>query len=271
MRRLSIAILTLFGLMLAMPAQAFDLSGISKAQRSDTLRFAENNSLFVLYHEVAHLLIDQLKLPVLGLEEDAADNFATWVLIGQKTPHANQTLEHSVKGWVLSGEAYGSGQYEEDYYDGYSLDRERAMQILCLMVGSDGAAFRAMANQYAIPRGRQDTCRWDYDLIDRSYSALLENAGSGTRVLVRYHDGGQRLRMAERAFRASGIFDEVAEHVRGGYRINRTVRFTAKRCGEANAFYDPDTVEIIFCYELMQDYMELYTDDLASARTRGGN
>ena len=36
--------------------------------------FAANNSLFFIYHEVGHLLIDQLALPVLGKEEDAADN-----------------------------------------------------------------------------------------------------------------------------------------------------------------------------------------------------
>lgn len=265
MRRLSVLLLTLVALVASGPALALD-GKLGKQDRADMLRFAEHNSLFVLYHEVAHLLIDQLQLPVLGNEEDAADNFATWVLLGEKTPHANQALRSSVKGWLLSDEAYGSGTYEEDYYDGYSLDRERAMQILCLMVGSDGAAFRDMANEYAIPRGRQDTCRWDYNLIDRSYSALLDEPGTGTRVVVRYQDGGVRLRTAERAFRASGIFEEVAEHVRGGYRISRPVRFTAQRCDEANAFYDADTVEIIFCYELMQDYMDLFAQDLAESR-----
>ncbi len=264
MRRLFALLPLVLVMLVGGQAQAFDSS--AKQERADMLRFAEHNSLFVLYHEVAHLLIDQLRLPVLGKEEDAADNFATWVLLGEKTPHANQALRSSVKGWLLSGIAYGSGQYEEDYYDGYSLDRERAMQILCLMVGSDGAAFRDMANEYAIPRGRQDTCRWDYDLIDRSYSALLDEPGTGTRVVVRYHDAGFRLRKAERVLRASGIFEQVAEHVRRGYRISRPVRFTAKRCDEANAFYDADTVEIIFCYELMADYMDLYKNDLAESR-----
>lgn len=266
MRRLAAALLTMIAVAVALPAQGFELPALSKQERSDTLRFAEQNSLFVLYHEVAHLLIDQLRLPVLGLEEDAADNYATWILLGENTPKANETLTNSVRGWVLSGIAYGSGQYDEDYYDGYSLDRERAMQILCLMVGSDGAAFRETANQYAIPRGRQDSCRWDYELVDRSFTSLLKDSGTGTRVTVKYHDGGQRLRLAERAFRASGIFDDVAEHVRKGYRINRPVLFSARRCGEANAFYDPDTIEIIFCYELMQDYMELYSDELPKSR-----
>ncbi len=36
----------------------------------------------------------------------------------------------------------------------------------------------------------------------------------------------------------------------------------AKRCGEANAFYDPNNDEVIFCYELMQDFIDLYSADI---------
>jgi hypothetical protein len=62
----------------------------------------------------------------------------------------------------------------------------------------------------------------------------------------------------------------VADELRRNYRLRETVRFNAKRCGEANAFYDPDTIEIIFCYELMADYMELYEDALPEVTPGGG-
>ena len=42
-----------------------------------TAEFAVGNMLFVLLHEAAHGLISDLGLPVLGREEDAADQFAT--------------------------------------------------------------------------------------------------------------------------------------------------------------------------------------------------
>src|SRR6187401_350606 len=42
-----------------------------------TTEFALGNSLFALMHEMAHGLITDLGLPVLGREEDAADAFAT--------------------------------------------------------------------------------------------------------------------------------------------------------------------------------------------------
>jgi len=263
MIRLSALIVVLILSFCALPAAAQDLSGLSKQERAETLRFAVNNSLFTLYHEVAHLLIDKLSLPVLGKEEDAADNIATWVLLGKNTPEANQALEDAADGWVLTGDRYDNYFAGADYASGYSPDRHRAMQIICLMVGADRTAFRGIANAYDIPSERQHTCLFDYELVSRSLEALLKEGHAGTRVNVTYHDGGTRLRLAERAFRGSGIFDDVAEELRRGYRLDGQVRFTARRCGESNAFYDPATTEIIFCYELMQDFMQLHLDQRA--------
>lgn len=253
-------------------AQAQDLS---KSQRADMRRFAYNNSLFVLYHEVAHLLFHQLDLPILGREEDAADNMATWTLLNMRTKAADRALADAAEGWILSGIAYDSGGDEGDYAAGHSLDKQRAYQIVCLMVGMDETAFRPIANEYRMERDRQDSCHWDYDMVDRSIRALLgersNKTGRGTDVVVTYHDAGGRLKAAAEAFKASGVFDQVADELRNNYSLRETVQFNAKRCGEANAFYDPDAIEIIFCYELMQDYLELYqsslSDDAAPRRT----
>lgn len=266
MRRVVLLLVLALLAPLAAPAIAQDMSGLNKQQRADTVRFARNNSLFVLYHEVAHLLVHQLQLPVLGKEEDAADNLATWVLLNKRTSDTDQVLADAAQGWMLSGVAYDSGGVESDYAAAHSLDKQRAYQIVCLMVGSDQNAFRPIANQYALDRDRQDTCDLDYSLIDRSLRGLLKpgssKSGDGAQVTVTYHDAGGKLKLAADAFRSSGIFDQVAEEIRQSYNIPRPVRFNARRCGEANAFYYADTVEIIFCYELMQDYMQLYVDEL---------
>ena len=246
--------------------QAQDLT---KAQRAEIRRFAYNNSLFVLYHEMAHLLFHQLDLPILGREEDAADNMATWTLLNKRTAEADRALAHAAQGWILSGIAYDSGGDESDYAAGHSLDKQRAYSIVCLMVGKDEAAFRPIANEYRIDRDRQDSCYWDYDTIDRAFRGLLGGRGNkngrGTDVVVTYHDVSGRLQAAADAFKSSGVFDQVADELRNNYKLREPVKFNAKRCGEPNAFYDPETVEIIFCYELMADYMELYQANMPEA------
>jgi len=249
-------------------AQAQDLS---KSQRAEIRRFSYNNSLFVLYHEVAHLLFDQMELPILGREEDAADNVATWTLLNKRTPAADKALADAAEGWLLSGAAYDSGGDESDFAANHSLDKQRAYQIVCLMVGSDDRAFRPIANEYRMESDRQDSCYWDYETVDRSIKGLLgtrgEKSGRGTTVTVTYHDAGGRLKAAADAFKSSGVFDQVADELRTNYSLSKPVAFNAQRCGEANAFYDPDTIEIIFCYELMQDYMDLYSANMPDETT----
>ncbi|GHA35381.1 hypothetical protein GCM10007989_34150 [Devosia pacifica] len=245
---------------------AADAQQIGKKSRAAANAFAAHNSLFVLYHEMGHLLIDQFSLPVLGREEDAADNMASWFLLKQTTPDSHQVLADAAYGWLLSGIAYGTSFADADYYAGHSLDRQRAYQIVCLMVGSNAREFRSIANAYSIDRNRQLTCEWDYDLIDRSLTSLIgQRAGkkaSSAEVEVTYQEAPGRLQPAAEAFRQSGIFERIATELRDGFPLPRGVTLTAKRCAEANAFYDPNTVEIIFCYELMEDFFNLAIKDM---------
>ncbi len=264
--RLILLVLTAL-LALVGPALSFDLSDFSKGQRLDIRRFAINNSLFTLYHEVGHLLVDQMDLPVLGREEDAADNMATWMLLQQKTPEANRVLEDAVEGWALTSAFFDDRWTNEDFASGYSPDRQRAMQIICLTVGADGAAFRGMADSYAMHPDRQHTCLFEYDLIDRSMRQLLSKSGGDSEVRVIYHDSGRHLQLAEQMLRNSGIVERVAEEVRQGYRLDNEVTFAVTECGEPNAFYDPTAIEIIFCYELVQDFIDLYSADLPVINT----
>jgi len=268
MRRLVLVMMVALAALSAGPALADPLAGMSKAQRAETLRFAVNNSLFTLYHEVGHLLIDKLKLPLLGREEDAADNIATWILLQKGTPEANQALEDAAKGWKMSGELYGDRYDDDDFAAGYTPDRHRSMQIVCLMVGADGSAFRPVANSFSMQAERQRSCHFDYEVVDRSISALLDGQGPGTKVVVDYQASGGRLRQAERVLRQSGIFDAVADEVRRGYRMEGRVKFTAQRCGEPNAFYDTETTEVIFCYELVQDFLDMYAAEIGGPGRR---
>ena len=51
---------------LAATCPSFAARNLTDGQREDALRWAANNSLFTLYHEVTHLLIDKLNLPHSG-------------------------------------------------------------------------------------------------------------------------------------------------------------------------------------------------------------
>ena len=60
------------------------LKKLSLPVRRQLVEFITGNTLFVLTHEMGHGLINEMNLPVLGREEDAADSFAivTTIKIG---------------------------------------------------------------------------------------------------------------------------------------------------------------------------------------------
>ena len=262
MRRLPALLIGLVLALASLPAAAFELTDFGKGHRTEIQRFAVNNSLFTLYHEVAHLLIDQMDLPVIGREEDVADNIATWLLLQRGTPEANRALEDAAQGWIMTGNSYDNHWTDEDFASGYSPDRQRAMQIVCMIVGANETAFRPVANYYSMHPDRQNSCHFEYDLVDRSLRGLLGDAGVGTEVSIAYDSASAELEPAENMLRRSGIMETVATQLRKGYRLHRPVKMTATECGEPNAFYDSSTVEIIFCYELMDEFVDMYGADL---------
>jgi hypothetical protein len=260
-------LLTLAVLAIA-PVTAADFQDLSKSQRADALRYAASNSLFTLYHETAHLLIDKLKLPVLGREEDAADTIATYLMIEKKTPDMNRALQDAALGWLTTARNYQAAFNIEDYTAGYSPDRHRAYQIMCLMVGADGAAFRKFANSHGMASGRQHECAFVYEQAYQSVSTLLSKQSGPTRVEVKYFPAGRSLRTAERALRRSGVIEKVADELRSNFKIPGRALITARVCDEPNAFYDATTTEIIFCYELMKEFLDSFSSDLTSAINR---
>ena len=50
--------------------------GLTRKQRQERVEFVAGNVLFAMAHEVGHMLVSEMGLPVLGREEDAVDAFA---------------------------------------------------------------------------------------------------------------------------------------------------------------------------------------------------
>jgi hypothetical protein len=264
-RFVRLALALVLGLLAAQDAVA--ASKLSERQMRRAEEFAANNSLFFLYHEVGHLLIDQLSLPVLGKEEDAADNMATYVLLRQKTRAADRILTDSAYGWLLSGDEYNATLEKSDFYDAHALDHQRAYQIVCLMVGSSRERFGKVADDYEIDKERQESCRYDYLTVERSMEALLGpeqgKNHTGSEVEIHYapvYSGEYKL--AADVFERSGIFEDVAAEIQTNYGLPNKVAFNARACGEPNAYYDDQSIEVIFCYELFQDLLRLISEDM---------
>jgi len=115
----------------------------SPLQRENVVDFVIGNMLFVLLHETAHNIVTEFSLPILGRQEDAADEFAVLTLLKVGSPMSQRILAEAARGWFLSDRRAKKDGDNPVYYDQHGLDAQRAYHIICLMVGSDPGKFCA--------------------------------------------------------------------------------------------------------------------------------
>jgi len=65
-------------------------------------------------------------------------------------------------------------------------------------------------------------------------------------------------------FQETQEFDSLAADINETIALPRDILVKFEECDEENAFYDPETVEISMCYELIQMYKEIFADDAES-------
>jgi hypothetical protein len=93
--------------------------------------------LFGLLHEVGHAVIHQLRLPVLGNSEDAADGFAAFALLSSDE---RGTLFGAMQ-WLVWYEAQliaNSVDVSRDYADAHPFPGQRYERLRCLAEGRYG-------------------------------------------------------------------------------------------------------------------------------------
>ena len=252
---------------------------LTDAQRAQAMEFAMADALFTLYHESAHVLVEQFDLPVLGKEEDAADAFAT-IRILDVTADAtkrHETLSDIADGWYFSAEdSTGTSLDDLSYFDEHSLDIERAFSIVCLLSGADARLFADVADDYGLDDDQQDDCVDIYDEAKHAWDVLLApyNAKSPGREIPVVYDPAGRLAPFADELRRRHILEDVAEWLRQHFALPERLSIEAEPChGDPDAYFDPDEHRIVYCYDLAKDVYDRAVDHLFvdDEQTHGGH
>ena len=125
---------------------------------------------WIFLHEAAHALIDQLNLPAVGLEEDAADQFASMLLIEEGDDEA---ANHAAFLFLVLADERGQ-PLAADYWDEHSLDDQRYSNILCWLYGKDPFEYVFVASYFEEAIDRLERCGDEYQQLKNSWDTLLE-------------------------------------------------------------------------------------------------
>ena len=210
------------------------------------------NTVWTLYHELGHALIDLYDLPVLGREEDAADQLAIMMMLADEAGVMRDQMAIDAAWYWFYADREAQG-YETPVWDEHSLSLQRFYRTVCYIYGSDPERFEHVADRARLPSSERAACERDQETTHASWTKVLEpHAAQGQvhgRVESVFDEPAGDYAGVARLVEASGLADEIARKVQEQFRLPRNLTIRFRECGEENAFYDPGKRSIIICYE----------------------
>lgn len=125
----------------------------------------------IFLHEAGHAVFDLLEVPILGHEEDAADQFAAYVILRLKTEESRK---------LIGGVAYMYAHYAQAemknldfgrFADEHGQPAQRYFTYLCMAYGSDPKGYAYIMKR--IPRSRAERCETEYAQIEYALKKLV--------------------------------------------------------------------------------------------------
>jgi hypothetical protein len=241
-----------------------------EALRNDSARFVAANAEFTLLHETGHLLIAELDLPVLGREEDAADQlgfislFLTYARQNDGDIYAK--LLDVADYWRLEWRRPKPDNEEVHAWDSHGLDAQRFYNLACLIYGSDPDALEWVPQITGLPVERALYCDQEYAQVRKALAWVEQQhgrvAGSSHRhhLQVIYDPPSTRLSEGPRLLeqiRSSGVVEAIAARVSETYRLPRDLILRLSNCGAPDAWYSRLAGEVVLCYESLAHFQAL--------------
>jgi Putative metallopeptidase len=126
---------------------------------------------WVTFHEVGHAAFDIFNVPIFGHEEDAADNFATFIMLQFGKGQARRLINGAAWAW----RAY-LGDYQRNpvlqtrlaaFATDHGLPQERFYNLVCLAFGANSQEFADFAG--FLPPTRSPNCSHEYQTLVRAF------------------------------------------------------------------------------------------------------
>jgi hypothetical protein len=128
---------------------------------------------YVFAHEMGHASFDLLGVPVFGRPEDAADQFATYIMLQFGKDQARS---------LIVGAAYSYKKYLQNpnvtapltaFSDAHSPPAERFYNLLCMAYGANPALFSDFVKEGYLPKARATGCQREYGEVAYAFYKLI--------------------------------------------------------------------------------------------------
>jgi uncharacterized membrane protein len=118
----------------------------------------------VILHELGHAVFDMLEVPVMGREEDAADQMSTFIAL---------QFSKDVARTIIRGNAYVYKVWYDfgapAFFDEHGTGLQRYYNSLCIGYGADPELLKDLLTKDPLPPDRQKNCPTEYAQVQRAF------------------------------------------------------------------------------------------------------
>lgn len=155
--------------------QFFSSNNYQKQYGVSAEEAAIDTLLHTLLHELGHAYITDQKIPILGKEEDAADNLATIVLLNY-VELGDEVAISAADMFAFESEDKPNFYELSEYINEHSFDLQRYFSTLCLVYGSNPKRYPKLLNEIDTNylAERQEFCIQQYQQTNKSWHTYLK-------------------------------------------------------------------------------------------------
>jgi len=128
-------------------------------------------TLETVLHEIGHAVFDYLDIPLLGREEDAADQFAAYILLQFDKQSAQRLIAGTAYAYYREASLPSLKKYP--FADEHGLPAQRFYNVLCMAYGSDMKTFAGLVSNGVLPKERAEYCEGEYEQVEHAMNKLI--------------------------------------------------------------------------------------------------
>lgn len=128
---------------------------------------------YVFAHEMGHAVFDVLSVPVFGRLEDAADQFAVYLMLQFGKADARRLIggaAYSYKDSVLNPNVT---EPLKMFSDAHGVPAQRFYNLLCVAYGADSELFADLVDKGYLPKGRAADCKREHGEVAYAFHQLI--------------------------------------------------------------------------------------------------
>jgi hypothetical protein len=123
----------------------------------------------IMLHEAGHAVFDMLNVPVIGREEDAADQMAAFLAL----QFSKDVARMVIRGLAYQWKSFPDPTEFRQFADEHGTASQRFYNTLCLAYGGDPQTFGELVEQGWLPPGRAANCASEYQQVKDAFATTV--------------------------------------------------------------------------------------------------